>query len=509
MEADLSNNKLKNNNSSSLQKSQKNEKRSPNKYIKFIKTNLYLNEYNYYFKNAIKMNKLREEKIKEHKQNSEITRKNNILPKMLYFNKYLNNDIKKNFQNKKSNNINANNNKSNTISKAYNTNLINLTECISSENRPYAYKKIEKAIIAKNIEEHNKSHIKKTIKVFDDLIKYIDNFKFQNKRQNLKLLINQNKEKTRSDMLDEKENDHNIEEDEDIIKIENYNFDEFKEKYKNEQLSKNSNSQLNLKSFKAQKILEKNPSDDFRIFKNIQNNNANEDNIYLTQAKQIKKTKIIKGNLTIDNMKKNHQKELSNSFDNTIKNNKNKEKNKLIINNMTIISDDKLVGKIKNVGRDFKKGLYFEEYGKFKFTELGLNYPHSVDKYKKIPDYQGTDLEEKKVFKYKSVITNPKYNYTNIGSFNEKFNQDLSDISTYYGKESSKGRFIRNPLVSKYSKYIPNYEKYKDLKFIENRYISKNKYKFRLKPLINSRKNNFDKLANKVYKNEHKNDFFK
>ena len=176
---------------------------------------------------------------------------------------------------------------------------------------------------------------------------------------------------------------------------------------------------------------------------------------------------------------------------------------------MTIMSDDKLVNKIKNVGRDFKKRLYFEEYLKFKFTELGLNYPHSVDKYKKIPDYQGTDLEEKKVFKYKSVITNPKYIYTNIGSFNEKFNQDLSDISTYYGKESSKGRFIRNPLVSKYSKYIPNYEKYKDLKFIENRYISKNKYKFRLKPLINSRKNNFDKLANKVYKNEHKNDFFK
>jgi hypothetical protein len=504
METDMNNNKLKNNKSSpqqKAQKSQKKEKRSPNKYIKFIKTNLYLNEYNYYFKNAIKMNKLREQKIKELKQNSEMARKNNILPKMLYCNKYLNNDIKKNYPNKKIDNINNN---KNTITKAYTTNSINLTECISSENRPYAYRKIEKAIIAKNIEEHNKSHIKKTIKAFDDLIKYIDNFKFQNRTPNLKVLINQNNDNNKSDVIDDKENDDNIAADEDIIKVENYNYDEFKENYKKDKLSKNSNSQINLKTFNNQRILETNPSDDFRIINNIQNNNN--DNIYLTAANHLIKNKKIKGNLSKNDIK---QKELSNSFDNTNKNNKSKDKNKLIINNMTLISDDTLISKIKKVGRDFKKGLYFDEYGKFKFTELGLNYPNSVDKYKKIPDYQGTDLEEKKVFKYKSVITNPKYNYTNIGSFNEKFNHDLSDISTYYGKENSKGRFIRNPLVSKYSKYIPNYEKYKDLKFIENRYISKNKYKFRLKPLINSRKNNFDKLANNVYKKEHKNDFFK
>ena len=175
---------------------------------------------------------------------------------------------------------------------------------------------------------------------------------------------------------------------------------------------------------------------------------------------------------------------------------------------MTIISDDSLVNKIKNIGRDFKNGLYFNEYGKFKFTELGLNYPNSIDKYKKIPDYQGNDLEEKEVFNYRRAVTNPKYNYTNIGSFNEKFNNDLSDISTFYGKESSKGRFLRNPLVTKYSKYIPNYDKYKDLKFIENRYISKNRYKFRLKPLINNKKNNFDKLGNYVYENEHKQEYF-
>ena len=175
---------------------------------------------------------------------------------------------------------------------------------------------------------------------------------------------------------------------------------------------------------------------------------------------------------------------------------------------MALISDDLLVNKIKNVGRDFKNGLYFNEYGKYKYTELGLNYPNSVDKYKKIPDYKGDDIEERIIFNYRSKVTNVKDNYTNIGTFNEKFNNDLSDISTFYGKQYSKGRFLRNPLVSKYGKFIPNYEKYKALKLIENKYNSKNKYKFRLKPLTINKKNNFDKLATIIFKKEHKRENF-
>jgi hypothetical protein len=242
------------------------------------------------------------------------------------------------------------------------------------------------------------------------------------------------------------------------------------------------------------------------IFKN---QNVNNDNIYITASNYLKTKKKNKAKENISSFNKiTNTNEFSNSFDNKNRFNKKKEKINLKINSMTLISDDSLLNKIKSEGRDFKNGLYFNEYGKFKFTELGLNYPNSVDKYKKIPDYQGNDLEERKVFKYKSIITNPKYNYTNIGTFNEKFNHDLSDISTYYGKEYSKGRFLRNPLISKFSKYIPNYEQYKDLKFIENRYIVKNKYKFRLKPLINNKKNNFDKLASNVYKKEYKHEYF-
>ena len=58
-----------------------------------------------------------------------------------------------------------------------------------------------------------------------------------------------------------------------------------------------------------------------------------------------------------------------------------------------------------------------------------------------------------------------------------------------------------------FSKYISKYEQYKDLKFIENRYTDRNKYSFRLKPLINKSKNNFDRLANNIYNKEHKSGF--
>ena len=494
MEKDKNNIKIKNDNSPhyKVQKRSKKENKNINKYVRFIKTNLYLNDYNYYFKNAIKMNKIRQQKFKEYKLKTEIAQKNNKLPKMLYFSKFLNNNLRKNCQNKK--NINKISIRKTNIFDSLNID----TECLSSENRPYAYKKIEKAIIAQNIEENNKSHIKKTIKVFDDLIKCIDNVKLQNKRPKLHLMIDLNTDKNKSDLSEDKEEEDDIGE-EDDLNVENYNFDEFKKQYKDEKLSKKkANSQIHLKTYNSQGGFQRN-------FDNFKKNN---NNIYLTCSNINKKADSNDSKKHIINCKTiSKVKDISNSFDN--KNEiKNHKKNKLIINYMTLISDDSLVKKIKNISRNFKKELYFNEYGKFKFTELGLNYPNSCDKYKKIPDYKGNDLEEKKIFKYKSIVTNPKYNYTNIGSFNDKFNHDLSDISNYYGKEFSKGRFLRNPLVSKYCKFIPNYEKYKDFKSIENRYTSKNKFKFRLKPLINSKKNNFDKLANNVYKKEHKKDFF-
>ena len=475
------------------------KQKKPKNETKFIKTNLYLNDNNYYFKNAIKMNKLREEKYKENKLKTENLKKNNNLPKMLYFNRFLNNDIKKFFSTKKSNDGGS---KINTNSNITNTNISNLTsnrnkdQCASTDNRTYAYKKIEKAILAKNIEENSKSHINKTIKAFDELIKCVDNFEFQKKSPELKIKIEPTNDQKVGNNIEE-ENYANANDEDEELKVENYNFDEYKEQCKSKKLNEvNNRSQIEINQKEKVDLLLNNFSEEFK--------NLN-DNIYITLPSYISKKTNTENNAN-DNSKIK-QKDLFNSFDNNIiKTNNNKKE--LRINNMTLISDDSLFNKIKKVGRDFKNGLYFNEYGRFKFTELGLSYPKSVNKYKKIPDYSGKDLEEKKVFKYMSIVSNPKYNYTNIGTFNEKFNHDLSDISTYYGKEYSKGRFIRNPLVSKFSKYIPNYAKYKDLKLIENKYTYKNKYKFRLKPLISNTKNNFDRLANNVYQKEHKRGYF-
>ena len=485
-------------------------KTSPNKDSKFVKTNLYLNDYNYYFKNNIKMNKWREEKLKEKKRNLDKQRKKNNLPKLLYFNKFLDNDIN---ISKSDNNSNGN-----SIGRTKTLNPIQYenAQYISPEKRQNSFKEIENAIIAHNIEENSKSHIKKTIKMFDDLLEYVDDFRFQ-KNQNNTEVINDNDKKSEIKNINEKDDNNdvdikensndNIEKDndnkdnkdneEEELKVEKFDYEEYKKQYKSDILAKkNSSSQTPDKPFIFDKALKNNNS------KNFQNN---EDFLYITEPQISNKINLKSNIVSNEHNKLPRPKRMANSVD---KNSKNIENDNFKINNMTLISDDALIHKIKNIGRDFKNDLYFKYYGKYKFTDLGLNYPEDYDKYKKIPDYKGDDIEEKKVFKYRTDITNPRYNYYNIGSFNEKFNKDLSDISSFYGKEQSKGRFIRNPLVSIFTKNIPNYEQYKQLKLIENKYNPKNKYKFRLKPLTNSKKNNFDKLANNVYEKENKTNFF-
>ena len=443
---------------------------------KYIKTNLYLNDYNFFIKNNIKMNKFREEIYKDNKKKEDKFKKENILPKILYFNKFIDNDEKKCFSNRNNNNLNLSNN--NSI-KSYNN-------CISLENSPSNKDKIEKAIIAKNLEEKSKSHVKKTIKKFEDLLKYVDSFKLvpnNLKQSKLKINLNEDNINNNNNNENEFEYDDNVidnysdNDDEDNFKVEKYNFDEYKKEYKKQKLN---SVDRNIKISESQKEFINNIS---KKFENNFSKNS-DDKIYLTLDYSNK-------NLNLnDEQKKDDNKEKA------IKN--------LKFANMALISDDLLLNEIKNNRRNFKNSLYFDNYGKFKYTDQGLNYPHFLNKFKKIPDYQGKDVEEKKVFKYRSDVIYPKYNYTNIGSFSEKFNQDLSEISNSYGKEESKGRFLLNPLISICEKYIPNYEQYKTIKSIENKYTSRNKYKFKLKPLINNKKNNFDKLGHVIYQKEHK-----
>ena len=60
MESNVDYNTLKKDDSN--EQLEKNNIKEKNKLLKFIKTNLYLNDNNYFIKNTIKMNKFREEK---------------------------------------------------------------------------------------------------------------------------------------------------------------------------------------------------------------------------------------------------------------------------------------------------------------------------------------------------------------------------------------------------------------------------------------------------------------
>ena len=473
MESD--NDSIKINNSHSNEHYSKKNKANKNKnkitIRKYIKNNLYLNDYNYYIKNAIKMNKFREEKYNDKKNKIKIFQQTNTLPKMLYSNKFLDNEDK-NYPTEKNSNKNDNNNFATTNKKSIKPYK---NKCHSIENKSYDNEEIEKAITTRNLEEKSKSHVKKTMKIFEDLLQCVDEVEIpidiKKNKEPIKLTEGNLFQRHISIFNDKDKND-----DEEEDTIEKYNFDEFKNKYKKDKLSKLSPY---IKTSESQKLYMNKEFENFD--KNLSKNQ--EQKIYLTiDAAQMDRKKIFKNN------------------------SEKREKKDLKI--ATLISDDLLFDQIKKNGRNYKNPLYFDNYGKFKFTDLGLNYPFLYNKYKKIPDYQGKDTEEKEVFKYRSDVIYPKYNYTNIGTFNEKFNQDLSIISTSYGKEDSKGRFILNPLMSLCRKYIPEYDQYKNIKSIENKYNCRNKFKFKLKPLVNNRKNNFDKLAKVIYQKDCKKGLF-
>ena len=169
-------------------------------------------------------------------------------------------------------------------------------------------------------------------------------------------------------------------------------------------------------------------------------------------------------------------------------------------NTYDAITTEKELKKINNKKRVFKKNLYFENYGKFKFTEKGVLYPNKLGKYE-LPSYTGNNEEEKKYFNYRKKIFRPELTYNKIANFSEKLNRDLGKINNNYGNQLSRTRFTENPLMKKYMEVIPVYEIYKDLKQIENRYIG-SKYKFKLLPLYNKRLSNIDKLADRFYREQ-------
>lgn len=169
-------------------------------------------------------------------------------------------------------------------------------------------------------------------------------------------------------------------------------------------------------------------------------------------------------------------------------------------NTKDAITSPMKVKKINEKKRMFKTNLYFENYGKFKFTRNGLLYPKKLGKYE-LPKYTGNNEEERKYFNYRKKINNPEMEYNRISNFDEKFNRDLGEISNNYGDYISRTRFTENPLLKKYMEIVPVYDIYKDLKQIENRYIG-SKFKFKLLPLYNKKLSRLDRIADTFYKNQ-------
>jgi len=392
------------------------------KYIRKKLYNNYLNDYNYFNKNNVKMGKIRKRNLDNQIINKKKQKEN--VPKMLYSNFYLGQSVPNlsigNFylkthslSNIKNNNINDNIYFNKT---KYDKNYIEETIRLNSQD--------EKII---------SSHVNKPMMIFDDLFSCIDN---------LKIISHNEKE------------------------------EEKKEEYNNNNIDNNNEN---------------------KIIDNINNKNENiKNNIHLNLNER--KDKILSHRIHKDNLSLSPP-----TIKNIFRNSNNKNNIKLKMSFTTNLSDDSIIKKILNERRNYKEILQFNDYGKYKFSRDGLNYPEKILE-NKLPNYKGDNKKEKIYFNYRKKFSNPDKIYNSIGSFNTKFNHELSRISHSYGKEESKGRFIKNPLIKRYENSIPYYDIYKDIKFIENRYLDKGKYKYKLLPLINAKIRNFDRLGQKIYK---------
>ena len=63
----------------------------------------------------------------------------------------------------------------------------------------------------------------------------------------------------------------------------------------------------------------------------------------------------------------------------------------------TNLSDDSIIQKVLEQRRNYKQILQFNNYGKYKFSRQGLNYPESIPE-NKLPNYKGNDNKEKTYF---------------------------------------------------------------------------------------------------------------
>lgn len=130
-----------------------------------------------------------------------------------------------------------------------------------------------------------------------------------------------------------------------------------------------------------------------------------------------------------------------------------------------------------------------------------LNYNFKNDKFTNFSDTP--DDIERRYMEYLHKIEDPKNFINKISSFKMKLNTELARISRGYGKEKSQIKFAENPLLSNFYSVIPKYDKYKNIKIIEDR--KSHGYKFKLAPLKGA--NKFTRLDNFGYQMYYKKGF--
>ena len=369
-------------------------------------SNFYLNNYNYYVKNNLKMQEIRK---KYYQTKYKKRRKGEAsMPKLLYSNKFIPQKQRKIFP--------------------YNNSQKFIT---TQKDLKLSKKNLISDAIKKEENSKKTTHIKKHLQIFEDLFNCIDDLDLEVSKD-----------------LEEKNN--------------NYISRENKEK-------KGINKNLYNNS-------------DTNIFKRRMGFGLNKD-------------KKLLGLKNYENINDNIR---SNINDNELNNNTNKHFHKKSFSEVTSVDDDSIINIIQIGNRKYKDPLKFNKFYKFKYTQKGIEYPNEY-KQNTLPEYQGNDGVEKQFYNYKKNISNPNHIYNTIGSYSEKFNKELKKISKTYGKKESKGRFIENPVLGKCERFINDYKQYKNIKIIENRYIDIIKYRYKLLPLINSKKSNFDKLGQKIF----------
>ena len=89
--------------------------------------------------------------------------------------------------------------------------------------------------------------------------------------------------------------------------------------------------------------------------------------------------------------------------------------------------------------------------------------------------------------------------YNPLSSFEKKLQKEMMRISAKYGKVDGRLQYYPNNNLDVFWKVMPDYDKYLELKKIENRYVGYNNGKSRLVAVGYVPKQNLHKLAEKLY----------